>query len=417
MAERAQAGDPPPPIRVMRIIARLNVGGPAVHVALLSAGLNDAAFQTTLVTGTLGPAEGDMSYLAREMGVEPLVIPSMQREISLLADLRAVWALVRLMRRTRPHVVHTHTAKAGFVGRLAAFLTGVPVVVHTFHGHVFRGYFGPARTQLFLWLERAAARASSAILTISDRLRDDLLAFRIAPPERIRVVPLGLPLGELADLERLRGRLRAEQGFSTDNRLVGMIGRLVPIKRHDLFLDAARRVLGEMPQARFVIVGDGEQRGALEALAGQPGLAGKVVFTGWRADLPTIYADLDALVISSDNEGTPVSIIEAMAAGVPVVSTAVGGVPDLLEDGELGALVPPGDAAALAAAVLAALRAGPGARTARAQQQALRLYSAERLVRDIRQLYAELLAAKGIRAGGDPAAEVSGDVTAREQRP
>ena len=384
----------PRPVRVMRIIARLNIGGPAVHVSLLTAGLNDGEFETRLVTGVVGEREGDMSYLTRELGIEPLVIPSMGREIEPLNDLRTLRALTRLMRDFRPHVVHTHTAKAGFVGRLAARLARVPVVVHTFHGHVFHGYFGPAQTQLFLRLQRAAPRGSDAILTISDRLRDELIAYRIAPPEKIRVLPLGLPLGELANLEPVRGDLRRELGYSTAERLVGIIGRLVPIKDHELFLAAARRVRGEMPEARFLIVGDGERRAELEALTRAAGLQEVTRFTGWRSDLPAVYADLDALVISSLNEGTPVSIIEAMAAGVPVVSTAVGGVPDLLREGELGRLVPPGNAHALADGIVAALREGRGRRTEQARAWAFEQYDAPRLVRDVRELYTELLAAK-----------------------
>ncbi len=387
------------PIRVMRVIARLNIGGPAIHVALLSAGLNDAQFQSTLVTGKVAESEGDMSYQARELGVEPVVISSMQREVSLLDDLKTLVALVRLMRRLRPHVVHTHTGKAGFVGRLAAFLTGVPVVVHTFHGHFFQGYFGWLKTQVFIWLERLCALLSDVILTISDKLREDLIAFRIASPERIRVVPLGLQLQQFEDLEHLRGRLRHELGYSTDERLVGIIGRLVPIKNHELFLAAARRVYDAMPQARFLIVGDGERRAELETLTVHQGLANVVRFTGWRTDLPTIYADLNAVVISSRNEGTPVSIIEAMAAGVPVISTAVGGVPDLLLGGDLGMLVPPDDPEALAQAILAVLLTGPGAQTLRARQQVLKMYDAARLLADMRQLYCELLRQKGILVG------------------
>ncbi len=385
------------PIRVMRVIARLNIGGPAIHVALLSAGLNDAQFRTTLVTGVIGPHEGDMSDLARRMGVEPLTIPGLGREIAPLDDLRALIALVRLMRRERPHIVHTHTAKAGQVGRLAAFLTGVPVIVHTFHGHVFRGYFGPLKTHFFILLERLAARLSDAILTVSERLREDLVALRIALPQRIHVVPLGLPLEPFANLDGVRGTLRRELGCSTGAPLVGIIGRLVPIKNHDLFLEAAQRVARVLPQARFLIIGDGERRTELEALTARLGLGGVVHFTGWRTDLPALYADLDVVVISSRNEGTPVSLIEAMAAGVPVVSTAVGGVPDLLQEGRLGRLVPPEDADALAGAILDALHEGRGERTAQARQWAFERYGAARLVEDMRRLYYDLLAKKGVR--------------------
>ncbi len=282
-AAPSSAGPNREPIRVMRIIARLNIGGPAVHVALLTAGLNGDGFESTLVTGTVAENEGDMSYLAREMGVEPLIVPTLGREISPLDDLRTLRALVRLMRERRPHVVHTHTAKAGFVGRLAAFLTGVPVVVHTFHGHVFHGYFGPFKTWMFIWLERLAARTSDVILTISDGLRDDLIALRIAPARRIRVIPLGLPLRQYADLDDVRGGLRRELGYSTEHVLVGIIGRLVPIKNHRLFLSAARLVAAHMPQARFVIVGNGECRSEIETDRGRSGPAGCRAVAGLAA--------------------------------------------------------------------------------------------------------------------------------------
>lgn len=396
---------PADPIRVMRIIARLNIGGPAVHVAVLTAGLNDDAYQSRLVAGKIGPGEGDMSYIAREMGVEPEIIPSMGRDINPFNDLWTLGALMRLMRQWRPHIVHTHTAKAGFVGRLAARLTGVPLIVHTFHGHVFHGYFGPIRTQTFIRLERSAARMSDVILTISSRLRNDLIDYRIAPPERIRVLPLGLPLDKLRDLKAFRGTLRNELGFSTEHQLIGIIGRLVPIKNHELFLTAAARIIRADPRARFVIIGDGERRQALEALCQSMGLDEVVCFAGWRSDLRPIYADLDTVVISSDNEGTPVSIIEAMAAGVPVVSTAVGGVPDLLYEGELGRLVHPGDPGGLAAGILGSLAEGPGDRTERARTHALAHYGAGRLVHDVRDLYDELLAEK---LGQRPGANASG---------
>lgn len=393
---------PDSPIRVMRIIARLNTGGPAIHVSLLSRGLDaDGCFKTRLVAGLIGEAEGDMSYLARESGLDLITLPALGREISPFADFMTTLALFRLMRRWRPHIVHTHTAKAGFVGRLAAWLAGVPVIVHTFHGHVFHSYFGPLTTQLFLILERLAALISTAILTVSDGLRDELLGYHIAPPHKIRVVPLGLDLAPFTHAETLRGRFRRELGISTDAPLVGIIGRLVPVKHHDLFLAAARLVLDTVPDACFVVVGDGQRRAELVSLVGEMGLAGRVIFTGWRRDLPRIYADLGALVISSKNEGTPVSLIEAMAAGVPVVSTAVGGVPDLLKRGDLGLLVPPGDPSALAAGIVAALARPSADRIGRAREQVLRYHSADRLTADIRALYLELLAGKGLNPEHD----------------
>ena len=383
----------------MRIIARLNVGGPAIHVSLLTAGLQDAAFSSTLVAGQIGQAEGDMAYLAHEMGIRPTIIPELGREISPLDDVRALAALVRLMRQTQPHVVHTHTAKAGFLGRVAAYLSGVPVIVHTYHGHVFYGYFGRLKTSIFIIMERLTALLSDAILTISDRLQSDLLAFHIAPSDRIRVVPLGLNLSPLVDLDTARGVLRSELGCAADVLLVTIVGRLVPIKNHELFLAAAQQVLVEMPGVRFVIVGDGERRAELEEFTRQLGLADAVHFIGWRRDLPTIYADTNVLALTSRNEGTPVSILEAMAAGVPVVATAVGGVSDVLKNGELGILVPPDDPTAMAAAILATLQAKGYPHLSAAREWVLKQYDSTRLIADLRQLYLELLARKGYVIG------------------
>jgi len=386
------------PIRVMRIIARLNVGGPAIHVTLLAAHLRPPQFESTLVCGQVGPHEGDMAYLAEAHGVTPVLVAELGRELSPLRDLVTLLKLWRLMRRLRPDVVHTHTAKAGFVGRWAAWLARVPVRVHTFHGHVLHGYFGPRKTALFRWLERLTARLTDRLITISPALRDELAqTYRIAPAEKFVVVPLGLDLEPYVSAPRRTGAFRTEWGIPPDAPLVGIVGRLVPIKNHALFLQAARRVREQVPGARFAIVGDGELRAALEAQADAPGLAGAVTFTGFLRDLRPVYSDLDLLVIAADNEGTPVSIIEALAAGVPVVSTAVGGVPDLLEGGRYGALVPPGDADALAGAMITALGALQADRQdiSRAIGEA---YGIERLAADLGALYRALLADKRGRA-------------------
>lgn len=381
------------PMRIMRIIARLNIGGPAIHVALLTARLGPPNYESLLVCGQIDPEEGDMSYYASEQQVQPVIIEELGRELHPLRDLRALLRLYRLMREFRPHVVHTHTAKAGFVGRVAAWLARVPVIVHTFHGHTFHGYFGPLRTGLFIWLERITARMSDTIITLTEGLRRELADhYRITRRSRITVLPLGLDLERFAAIKRRHGAFRAQHGIALETPLVGIVGRLVPVKNHTLFLQAAARVCEELPEARFVIVGDGETRAALETQAADTGLAGRVIFTGWQKDVGPIYSDLDVNVISSLNEGTPVSVIESLAAGCPVVSTAVGGVPDLLDGGALGRLVPGGDAAALAAAIVETIRQPPD--MAGPQQAMLDRYGIDRLVRDLEGLYRGLLAKK-----------------------
>lgn len=385
MAERT------PPIRVLRIIARLNIGGPAIHVALLTAGLQDAQFESRLVAGQIGPDEGDMADYARSLGVEALIIPSIGREIAPLDDIRAILALLRLMRDYRPQIVHTHTAKAGLLGRVAARLAGVPVVLHTFHGHVFYGYFGPLKTRFFILLEQISALFSDRILTISEGLRGDLLRYHIAGPEKIDVIPLGFDLQPFLDLDARRGEFRRELGVSTEQPLIGIIGRLVPVKDHVLFLEAAARLAAIKPAARFAIVGDGEERAMLEAFVEKLGLREQVIFAGWQREIMRVYADLDLVVLSSRNEGTPVSLIEAMSSGVPVVATAVGGTPDLLGQGRYGRLVPVREAQALAEAMRETLDTDRRTQVAEARAYVLARFGSERLLADMRGLYLDLL--------------------------
>ncbi|MEO0563354.1 MAG: glycosyltransferase, partial [Chloroflexota bacterium] len=368
------------PIRVMRIIARLNIGGPAIHVSLLTQRLDRDRYDTRLVVGSISTGEGDMSYYAERLGVEPTVIPSLQRELSLGGDLRTLWTLYQMMREYKPHVVHTHTAKAGFIGRLAAKLAGVPVIVHTFHGHVFTGYFGPAKTRLFITLEQLAARLSDTIITLTDSLRRELAEqYRITRKSRMTVLPLGLDLESFAKVERNTGEAFAAWGVPADVPTIGIVARLTPVKNHKLFLEMAALIHEERPDARFLIVGDGENRDELEARTAELSLTDVVTFTGWQQDTARIYADLDVKVITSLNEGTPVTLIEALAAGCPVVSTDVGGVGELLEGGKYGTLVPPGNAKALANAVIDVLDNPPDPEPAR--NAMIHRYGIDRLVR------------------------------------
>lgn len=381
------------PIKILRIIARLNIGGPAIHVSLLTAKLNDAEYHSTLVCGSIEPGEGDMSYYAAQHGVTPVVVPELSRALNPLRDLRTLWTLWRLIRREQPDVVHTHTAKAGFVGRWAAKLAGVPVIVHTFHGHVFEGYFGPRKTRLFLILEQLTSRISDVILTLTEGLRRELAdKYRVTRRERITVLPLGLDLQPFADTPRKPGSFRQAWNIPADAPLVGISGRFVPVKNHALFLEAAALIRAQRPDAHFVMVGDGELRAEAEAQIAALGLGGAVTITGWQRDLTTAYADMDVFVISSVNEGTPVTVIEALAAGCPVVATQVGGLPDLLEGGRFGALTPSGDADALASAVLKTLDSPPD--TTEAQRAMLDRYGIDRLVSDLRALYRALLTKK-----------------------
>ena len=389
----------PPRIRVLRVIARLNVGGPALHAVLLTERLDPTRYDSRLATGRVGHDEGDYLDLHGAVPSGLVSIDQLGRDVRGGRDWTAFRQLVRLIRTFRPHVVHTHTAKAGALGRLAAAVCRVPVVVHTYHGHVFDGYFSPLQTRVVVAIERLLAWRSTALVAVTERVRREVLSRGIGRPSAVVVVPLGLDLEPMRAAAARRGELRAELGLAPGTPLVGIVARLVPIKAHETFLQAAADVAAARPDAMFLIAGDGERRGTLETMARDLGLGDRVRFLGWRADLDRLYADLDVVVLTSKNEGSPVALIEAMAAGRAVVSTRAGGVEDVVADDVTGRVVPVGDAAAVARAVVgllddpdAAARLGEAA-----QASALARFGSERLVADVDALYQRLLAARGVR--------------------
>jgi glycosyltransferase involved in cell wall biosynthesis len=396
------------PIRVARVIARLNVGGPARHVVWLTAGLAPR-FETTLIAGTVPAGEEEMTEFARAAGVEPVVVGEMTRAIS-WRDAIVIWKLYRLFRSLRPDIVHTHTAKAGTVGRIAALLyrwrsSAKPRLVHTFHGHVFHGYYGRVVSALFIAIERVLARFTDAICVLSPAQLEEIHGrFRIGRREQFRIVPLGLDFAMLDEPAALPPR---DAPF-----VAGIVGRLTEVKEHDFFLRAVAAWIAANPsestKVKFQIIGDGHLRERLEQQARALGIASHVVFLGNRDDPAVFYRALDLLVLTSRNEGTPLTVIEAMALGIPILATEVGGVPDLL--GELqssgdgvkivarGVMIARGDVAAFGAALSRLLR-DPELRAAlgaAGREHARTRYSKERLLRDMAALYGELV---GFRAG------------------
>jgi glycosyltransferase involved in cell wall biosynthesis len=378
------------------VIARMNLGGPAHQASLLSGRrLDPERYQTLLVHGRTAPGEESMADLAQAEGAETVYVPSLRQPVSPLHDARALAQIRSIARRFRPHLVHTHTAKAGFLGRSAALLAvrPRPVLVHTFHGHVLEGYFGPAKTRLYRGLERTLARRTDRLIGVSPQTVDDLVRLGVAPREKFSVIRLGLDLEPFARLETGEGTdLRAELRVANDQTLLAFVGRIVPIKRVDLLLRAFARAHASGAKIHLAIVGDGEARPEFERLAHELGVGAAVSFLGYRRDLPQIAAAADAAVLSSDNEGTPVWLIEAAAAGKPAIATDVGGTAEVVRP-ETGVVVPPDDESALAAAI-SRLAGDPELRRrmgGRARQHVLRHYSVERLLSDIDALYRDLL--------------------------
>lgn len=317
-------------IKVLRIIARLNIGGPAIHTILLTEGLEKGRFETILVTGMADRNEGNMFYFAEEKGVHPIIIPELSRELSLRNDIVAFWKIFCLIRDKKPDIIHTHTAKAGALGRLAGILYNLIntkdrcKLIHTFHGNTLRSYFGSIKTKIFIWIERILAFFTDKIITLSPTLRKELLNLKIGNPKKITVIPLGLEMAE-----SLSGMFR-----SSDSILrVGIVGRLVQIKNHRMFINAAKLILSNYPPqfngCKFIIIGDGELRKELERYAEELGIKENIEFCGWQLKFSQVYEQLDIVVLASLNEGTPLSLIEAMAAAKPTIATDVGGVKDL----------------------------------------------------------------------------------------
>ena len=383
----------------MRVIARLNMGGPALHVAYLTAGLRERGYDTTLVAGTLARGEDSMAFVADGLAVDVATIPELGREISPLRDLLATVRLALLIRRERPQILHTHTAKAGTVGRVAALLAGragPPIVVHTFHGHVLRGYFGPLRSRFFRALERILARHTTVLVAVSPQVRDDLVRLRVAPPEKFAVVRLGIELDERVASGDGRSETRRYLGIPDGRFAVGWVGRMTAVKRGDDVLEGFRLLRERGVEATLCLVGDGPDRPHLERRAHELGIIRDTLFLGYQEDVGSLYAAFDALVLPSGNEGTPVSVIEALAAGRPVVATKVGGVPDVVRDGEDGFLVRPGATDELADR-LTRLARDPALRErlgSAGRERVLPRYAVDRLVDDIDRLYRSLLGSR-----------------------
>jgi glycosyltransferase involved in cell wall biosynthesis len=373
----------------MRVITRMNVGGPAIQASVLMRGLDPERFDQRLYTGAVGPGEADyLDLRAADIGAHR--VATLGRRVRPADDLRTFAALVAEMRRFRPHIVHTHMAKAGLLGRAAALMARVPARVHTFHGHLLYGYFSPGKTRLVVTAERMSALASDRLVAVGTRVRDELVAAGVGRVAQYAVVPPGTTLGPLP----ARAAARLALGVPGEGPVVAFVGRLTRIKRPDRFVSVAHRLRRLVPGVRFIVCGGGDAAGEVAAAA--RAFDGAMRLVGWLPDVETVYAAADLVLLTSDNEGTPVSLIEAGLAGVPVVATRVGSVGEVVQDGVTGLLAPCDDdeLARCAARILLdeALRREMGRR---ARAWTSRRFGPERLVTDITDLYTAVAEERG----------------------
>lgn len=405
--------------KILRIINRFNLGGPTHNAAYLTRYLPDE-YETMLVGGSQEDSEAGSHHILDSIGVKPVILPELQREVAPWRDRGAYRRIKELIRTFKPDIVHTHAAKAGAVGRMAAADMGVKAIVHTFHGHVFHSYFGPVRTAMYKNIERFLANRSSSIVAISDLQKTELVdEHRICKAEKVNVIPLGFDLSRFqVDREKKRSLFRRVYGLADDEIAVGIVGRLVPIKNHDLFIDVIARMERRTgKKVRAFVVGDGEERERLQQSVQDLGLSqvsgpyfnghgfghgvnGKpvvtkasVTFTSWIKEMDIVTAGLDIMMLTSLNEGTPVSLIEAQAANLPVISTNVGGIENVVAPGRTGFLRDSGDALGLTDSLLELVE-NDGLRRSMASKgwdHVREKYHFTRLVDDTARMYTTLL--------------------------
>ncbi len=382
------------PVRVLHVITRLDPGGSAENTLLTVARLDKSRFEVHLAVGMTAGDPGPTLDEARASGVALFEIPELVRAVAPLADWRALRSLRRIMQSNTYDIVHTHTSKAGILGRLAARFEGVPRILHTPHGHVFYGYYGAVITQLFVWLERWVAGFTDRVIALTQADLEDHLRFGIAPRERFCVIHSGIDFSafENGATKRDRTAIRGDLGIDPDGIVIGSLGRLTAIKGHRVLLESFAMVRTRFGNAWLLLVGDGEERIALETLARELRVENYTVFAGWRDDIAEVLGGMDVFVFPSINEGMGKALVEAMYAGVPCVATNVGGIPELIRNEQEGLLVPPAAPQELADGVLRMLNHdAERSRFAATANKRAQAYSADSMVEQIELLYDELV--------------------------
>ncbi len=394
--------------RILRIINRFNLGGPTYNAAYLTKYM-PPHYETLLIGGEKEESEESSAHILNSLDLTSTIIPEMKRSINPLNDYNAYKKIKNIIKEYKPDIVHTHAAKAGTIGRLAAYTSKVPVIVHTFHGHVFHSYFNKAKTSVFKNIERNLAAKSTKIIAISEKQKYELgTIHRICPPEKIEIIPLGFDLSRFQEnIEDKRRAFRKQYNIADDEIAVGIVGRIVPVKNHELFVRAWKEVCDKSTKKiRAFVVGDGEDRGKVEELALSLGISicvgdfenskCSLTFTSWIKDVDVVNAGVDIIALSSLNEGTPVSLIEAQAGNNPVVSTKVGGIENVVIHNKTGLLSEIGDTQGYANNLLRLIEDVD----LRLQMQKLgwenvrEKFHYTRLVKDMDKLYSTLLHSK-----------------------
>lgn len=375
------------PIKIFRTQSRIVVGGPALHTILLSKAFNNYKFETVLVGGVNKETEKSLFDSARAQNITCHIIPEMAREIHFYDDIISFIKLYRLIKQEKPLIFHSHTSKAGAIGRVAAYWAGVPYIFHTFHGHVFSGYFNKIKTNIFVWLERLLAKITTYIIAISESQKYDIVVkYRIAPNKKVKNIPLGFDWKPFLKSSK-NNDLRRKYKIPTTKKLIGIIGRIVPIKDHFLFVEIAERLINLEPEKyHFILIGDGDLRKVLETKIKNKNIQQSFTFTGWLDLNKSIYQNLDVLLLTSKNEGTPVTVIEALVSGVPVLATAVGGVRDIMKMYNLNYMIMGRDPELFVNKILEIMQT-KGKVPKYVSQKIMEFYSSTRLISDIEKLY------------------------------
>ncbi|NND76666.1 MAG: glycosyltransferase [Flavobacteriales bacterium] len=391
--------------KILRIINRFNLGGPTFNAAYLTKHM-EHIYETLLIGGMQDDLEDTSLHIIEDLDLKPFIIPRMFREIDLKNDLKALKMIKEIIREFKPDIVHTHASKAGALGRLAAIQLKVPIIVHTFHGHVFHSYFGKLKTMMYKKIERYLAKRSSAIIAISKKQKEELVEmFKIASDEKVKVIQLGFELNKFSEnMEEKRKDFRSKYNIREDTVAIGIVGRLVPIKNHAMFLRAMHAVKEiSKKKIRGFIVGDGDERKNIERLAKELGLSfsdgansddrDDLTFTSWLKNVDEVNAGMDIIALTSKNEGTPVSLIEAQASNKPIVTTNVGGIEDIVLVNETALLADPNDQEAFNKLILDLiendeLRAKMGSK---GWEFVKEKFHYDRLVKDFDELYSSLL--------------------------